>query len=54
MKRIINLILNWFFLFAVFVPWGYLPWFWALPASIVATALLFRDAAKKKEANSGC
>ena len=34
------------YLFLIFVPWGYLPWFWALPISII-NSLAMAGIAKK-------
>lgn len=46
MKRIMLIAIRLICLFGLFVPYGYLPWFWAVPASIVFALVLAATDAK--------
>jgi hypothetical protein len=34
-KRVLKLIRNWVYLFGIFIPYGYLDWWFAIPLSFV-------------------
>ena len=34
MKKLINIVVSWVSLFGMFVPYGYLNWYWATPLSL--------------------